>query len=306
MTLNENTTIYFDDLTHSYWLGEKQLSGVTSLMKEFGLAPDYSGVPSAALEKAAERGTAIHKLLEDYDNGAVVVETPELKAYKKLALNVIASEYLVSDNDTVASFIDKVIQVDEKTVDLADIKTSSILYTDSVGVQLGFYAYLFEIQNPHLKVRNCYGVHVRSGKAKLVQVQRYPAEQMAELIARKRDGKTGGLNTLPTPPALPSITEVLPAEEIATILSAEVEIAKAKALIKAWEEKAGELKDRITGYMLANHLTEIAAGEGVYKLKDEYTRETIDSKKLKDKYPAIAAECSKTSIVKASITYKDN
>ena len=62
MQLANNTRIFFDETSHTYLLDDdKILIGVTSLMKKFGLSPDYSGIPEATLKKAAEEGTAIHK-----------------------------------------------------------------------------------------------------------------------------------------------------------------------------------------------------------------------------------------------------
>lgn len=302
--LNQNKQVKFDALTHSYWIGDKELSGITTLMKVLGLSPDYSGIPKATLAKAAERGSALHDLIDRYNKGEDVILTPELKAYKQLGLNVVASEYLVSDNETVASSIDVVGYVDDSTVDLFDIKYTSTLHRDALASQLGFYAYLFELQNPHLKVRNCYALHFRNEKAKQVQIAVITRGQAQEYIARKREGR---LNDMPlAAPELPSAGEVLPAKDIAQMVKAEMAIAEAKALIKDWEKKTSEIKDRIICYMKDNHLTELATEGGVFKLKDEYARETIDSKKLKEKYPDIASELTKVSVVKASVSYKAN
>lgn len=70
MRLKKNSKVFFSDIVHCY-LNDKgeELIGVTSLMKKHGLGADYSGIPQDVLERAAERGSRVHKLLEDYDNG---------------------------------------------------------------------------------------------------------------------------------------------------------------------------------------------------------------------------------------------
>jgi hypothetical protein len=55
----------YDDFTHSYELEGKYLLGVTSLMKKHGLSANYEGISNEVLEAAAERGTRVHKMLED-------------------------------------------------------------------------------------------------------------------------------------------------------------------------------------------------------------------------------------------------
>ena len=279
------------------------LIGVTSLMKKYGLGADYSGIPVSVLNKAAERGSAIHALLEDYDNGKTVSETPELKAYRKLGLRVLASEYLVSDNDVVASSIDKVLEAEDGYVDLADIKTTSTFHADAVGVQLGIYAYLFEMQNPGIKVRNCYGVHVRNGKAKLVLVERWPEGNVKELIRWERDGVNPSDVKMMNQSCLPTLVDVIGDDDARMLVDAETHIAQAKAIVKAYEDKAAALRDRLICWMRDNHVSSVECSGGTFKMKDEYVRESVDSKKLKEQFPDVASACIKTSIVRASISF---
>ena len=55
MVLKQNKKVYFDELTHTYLMGEKELTGVTTMMKIMGVAPDYGDVPKEVLERAAAR-----------------------------------------------------------------------------------------------------------------------------------------------------------------------------------------------------------------------------------------------------------
>lgn len=307
MELFKNTAVKFHKNIHCYLMKDADgknvlLKGVTTLMKERGLSPDYSDVDPETLRKAAERGTAVHKLLEAYDNGESVGETAELKAYRKLGLNVIASEYLISDNICVASSIDKVIYVDEHTVDLGDVKTTYTLHTDSVAWQLSIYKLLFEAANPGIKVRDLYGIHVRNGKAVLVKVEPVPEEDVAELLRCEREGEAYAGNAEP-PKA--DTSAVLSPDETALIVSSALRIEELKNTAKALEEACAAAKEKVLAYMTANHINEMEAGGCTIKLKAAYTTERIDSKRLKEEQPEIYKNYVKQSETKASLIIKN-
>lgn len=300
MELARIDCVRFDEFTHRYLLtlgdgGMRLLKGVTTLMREHGLSPDYSGIDPAVLRRAAERGTAVHHLLEDYDNGRPVAETPELKAYRRLGLDVAASEYLVSDCRLVASSIDKVIRVDDNTVDLGDVKTTSTLHEDAVAWQLSIYKWLFGIHNPGVKVRRLYGIHVRDGKARLVEVAEVPPERVAALMEAEAAGRR--LETPTDCPLAPAETE--------TLISRTLRIEQLKAAVKELEAERAAAAERLAAYMERNRIPELAACGCTVRLKAGYDTERLDSKRLKDEEPEVFARYAKTSRVKASIIIKN-
>lgn len=224
--LRRRTDIKFESANHTYTRISDgiQLEGVTTLMANQGRGVDYSQVANGdpvkrreILAKAAAKGTAIHEAIQDYDNGidrgedgsftgnktrtvyAVDQETGQeygpvtvnvasaVNAYRKIGLPVIASEYLVSDGNYFASMIDKVMRVDDKTVDLADLKTTSVLHEDALKTQLSIYAFLFELQNPGVKVRNLYGVHIqKNGSTTLVPVDRLSNDETRGILTAEK------------------------------------------------------------------------------------------------------------------------
>ncbi len=317
MRLKQNTKVEFDALTHSYWLGgEKELVGVTTLMKHQGLAPDYSGISEKVLNHAAARGTAIHRTLEDYDNGCCVIQpvtvddneggevnfdtSAELAAYRELGLEVIASEYLVSDNKVVASSIDKVLATDEEdTVDLADIKTTSELHTVPLEWQLSIYAYLFELQNKGKKVRCLYGVHVRDGKAKMVSVRRIAADTIKSLIKCEGRGERFDAED-----AKPELSLVMPENDIEQLIADEGRIAELETALKAAQEQIRVRKDMIYSYMLSNNINELRCPGGFYKLTRPTLRTNFDSRKLKEDNPEIYVGYVSQSEVKGRVTFR--
>lgn len=70
----------FDEASHTYWLGDVRLPGVTTILKVLG---GYEGIPERILRKAAERGTAVHKITELDDAGTLDYATldDELSGY---------------------------------------------------------------------------------------------------------------------------------------------------------------------------------------------------------------------------------
>ena len=316
MKLNHPSNVAFDEFTHSYIMGDKVLIGITTLMKHQGLSPDYDGISPEILADAAKRGTAVHTLLEHYDNGETavpaevlsdyfegkVLQTKEeqealLKAYAKLGLQIECSEYLVTDNKIVASFIDKVF----KDGSLADVKTTSSLHLDSVAWQLSIYAYLFERQNPEIKVPHLYAIHIRNGQAKLIEVQRVADEEVAEVLRCEEAGERYVQKNAPADASL-----VLSDAEALALVDAETKIAAYEAATKELKASSEAIKDKLYQYMLANNLEEMSCPGGVFKLKKPYETTRVNSAKLKSKYPEIAAEVSSVSEVKGSVSFKPN
>lgn len=295
MRLKKINTVSFDEFTHSYICGDKLLIGVTTLMKKHGLSPDYGDVPAEILAKAAARGTAIHQLLEDYDNGKAVQEDENLKAYRSLGLKIERSEYLVSDSETVASFIDKVYE----DCSLADVKTTSTVHTRSVAWQLSIYAYLFEKMNPSKKVPHIYCIHVRDGKAKEIELNRVPDEKVEALLLAEKEGRI-----YEDTEELPDASLALQDQDVLNLVGTLEVIAQYKAALKAEEEKAAVLQEKLYQYMVDNNLEEMGCASGKFVRKAEYTRTSLDSTALKKKHPDLFELYQKTTVVKGTVTFK--
>lgn len=314
MKLKVNKKVQFEGITHSYYCGDKELIGVTTLMKKHGLTPDYSGIDEHVLNHAAARGTAIHHTLEIYDNGAAVVQpmsvddneggvltidtSAELKAYKELGLDVLASEYLVSDNKIVSSFIDKVLTADETHVDLADIKTTSSLHIASLEWQLSIYAYLFERQNKGIKVRYLYGIHVRDGKVRKVLIRRHDDSVIEALLEAEAKGEIFHFEQNGV-----ELASVLTYGEISSILEDEALIIGAEAVIKEAKLRIEERRNRIYEYMLATGIKELTCDKGTYKFKSPSVRTGIDTKRLKAERPDLYDDYKTTTEVKGGVTF---
>jgi hypothetical protein len=204
MELKNNDSVVFTEEPHEYTLFDKEnkevkkLTGITTLIKTV-LFPDlYQDVSQEVLARAAQHGTYCHTLCEMFDNGELTetadgllanefgatIEECELYAYQDLCrvhqFDVIRSEYLVSDNENFASRIDKVIELPDGSVAIADLKFTYNYLADPVRWQCSFYADMLEAQNPGLKVSRLFCIHIHAYpegvKAELHELQRIDTE----------------------------------------------------------------------------------------------------------------------------------
>jgi hypothetical protein len=294
ITLNQNTRVSFEDITHSYLLdGEIYLMGVTSLMKKHDLAPNYTDVPAEVLRKAAERGSKVHKDIEDYCNGNTVAMTKELKAYISCGVKAIANEYLVSDNEIVASSIDIVADAGDGKVNLIDIKTTSTLHLEPLSWQLSIYALLFKLQNPDIEIAGLYGLHIKAGKAILVQVPRKPEDEIIDLLFCEREG-------LPFKPKTEelSITQKNALSELRGITDS---IALIKLSLKEAEEKKKSVEKYILEQMELEGRRTLENGPIKVTYVAESIRETVDKAKLEADMPELYERYKKVTTIAPSL-----
>lgn len=285
MKLNQSWVV-FNEEEHTYTLNGKQLHGITGMLSRQLFADKYKDVPEYILKRAAERGTAIHKDCEFADATGLEPQTTEGKNYLELrkGYQVVANEYTVSDNEYFASNIDCVWTKDEKII-LADIKTTAHLDEEYISWQLSIYAYLFELQNPHLKVSALYGVWLRDDIAKLVEVERKPLEDITLLLECEKNGEQ-----FPIP-----VKDSLIAQSAISLL------VEAKQLADYYTKKAKEVEEALMQAMVANGIKSWDAEvfKATYTPETEST--TFDTKKFQGEHPELYKEYLKKSTRKESL-----
>lgn len=289
------SNVVFTPEDHRYFLNRKELSGITGLIKSQLFADKYANIPQFVLDRAAERGTMIHESIELYDAGFEPKEsTPELNSYKRIkadnGLKTLANEYIVSDNKHFASGIDLVFTNGGKNVILADIKTTSVLDKEYVRWQLSIYAYLFELQNPELKVSKLYALWLRGDKSEFVEVERIDTEIVKELLQCEVEGKQF-VNPLA------KTEQTVPAE----IKNAEMAVYTIITQIKELDAKKKELSKGLLKLMQDNDVKTYKGEHITLSRKAASTREDIDKKKLKEEYPEAYAACVKTTKLSESL-----
>ena len=310
MELASNERVFFDPAAHLYLLdGEKLLTGLTTLMSKHHLSPDYSNIPEKVLMAAAEKGTAIHKLLQDYDEGNALLNEPLVEEYRdaihEAGLKHLASEYMVSDNEIVATFIDKVFDTGiPNVVDLADVKTTIKVHKRSLAWQLGAGIVLFERQNPGIKVRNVFCIHIDKDTRKLrglIPITPVSETEVDELLSCERSGQIF-LDCHEEASAELILTD----EELTAYVTQQNEIARLKEQIKSIEETLKGLDKRVLDYMLEHNLETLEGGGGVFKVKKAYERASVDVERMKKTNPGLYEMYKKTSTVAPSISFKPN
>jgi len=306
MELRNNDFVFFDPVSHTYITNDGELLiGVTGLMKKHGLGADYSGIPEKVLNKAAEEGTAIHKEIEDYDNGLSVLKTPLIEEYiaicKEYGLNFVSSEYLVSDDEMVASSIDSVYEAKQGAI-LVDFKSTSKLHKRALEWQLGIYKVFFERQNPEIPVAACYCLQIDKKTRKIkgmFLIEPVSEAEVNDLLDAERNGRI-----YIDQHEEPSAGLVLTDEELAAYVNHQHEIADLKAKVKAIEETLKDLDKRVMDYMVEHNLEKLEGEGGVFTIKKAYTRTTIDTERFKRLQPGLFNQYSKTATVAASLTFK--
>lgn len=280
--------VCFDAEAHTYTLGGRELSGITGLLRDKIFPTTYDGVDAQILANAAAYGSAVHRMCERYDTVGEYPDNEDLHAYVGIKneenLTHQASEYLVSDLEHYASCIDKVYYVDENTVDIADIKTTYSFDKEYVSWQLSIYAYLFERQNPTIKVRNLYGLHLRRGVGKMIEVVRKDDLVVEDLLYS--DVKID-------PYAMPEMFK-----------AAEDEIARFTRLIKHYNEKLDILKDGIREEMERVGATRWEGDKVQIIRRAGSTSTKFDAKRYEADHPEECAAYMKETKTKGSITIK--
>lgn len=288
-----DSQVAFNQENHTYSLNGIALMGITGMIKS-QLFPDmYKDIPQYILDKAAERGTMVHESIELFDAGFEPKDTTlELESYKRIkrenGLTTVANEYIVTDKEHFASAIDLVLCNGDDII-LTDIKTTYTLDKEYVRWQLSIYAYLFELQNPELKVSKLYALWLRDDKSEFTEIKRVEFDTIKDLLqceveGRKFNTPVGGADNMPS--------EIKQAEKAVYTIVQQIKELNAQ-------------KDKLSkGLLKLMQDNDVKTYKGKYitlSRKAASTREDIDKKKLKEEYPEVYAACMKITNINESL-----
>lgn len=293
--------VTFIEETHQYFIGKKELKGVTGTLIKKAFPDTYKNIPEFVLKKAAERGGLIHNTFEtfcsifDADIKQYPNPTEELQAFHSMLvaydLHYVASEYLVTDGENFASAIDGIFADNEGNIYLVDYKTTATIHYDNVSLQLSIYAKWFEEQNPDLKVKEIVCMWFKNGQSKFQPLPRVADYQIDDLIAAY----------------LADDAEYQYKVEVPEQFSAlEQEFRLITARVDALKIKQDELKEKIMKMMEDNKQKSIKTQFASYSYVESTTKRTLDTKLFKEKYPNAYEKLTKVSISKPSIRIKLN
>ena len=166
------TLEYFDE-THTYLYDGLMLPSVTQILG-VKYKNDYASVPPAVLDNAAQRGTAVHKAIENfnvsgYDDGSEAVRNFKF-LQKQYGFEVLDSELPIvifkNDMPIACGRLDMTMLIDGQT-GIADIKTVSALNKEKIAYQLNLYRIglmqSYGVDAKFLKI-----IHLRDGIRKFI------------------------------------------------------------------------------------------------------------------------------------------
>lgn len=289
----------FNEEKHEYLLDGKKLISTTQLMQKHGLAPKYDNVDAEVLKRKAEYGTLVHKEIEEYIKENKIGFSEEVGIFKVYVennnVNVLESEFM-TNNDVVAGTIDLIYKKDNNFY-IGDIKTTYTLHKEAVSWQLSIYTYLYWNSNDNNNelVQNNYqttkgqAYHFNKNSLEVVDIPLKPYDEVEKLINCERQGilykqELQGVDY--------DLMQLQSLEEI---------IKKCDEEKKQAEQKAKELKDAIIKAMEERQIKSFENDGIKLTYVAPSTRTTLDSKLVKEKYPEIYDECTKTSQTTASL-----
>lgn len=190
--------IRFNEKDHTYTLGDRVYQGVTSTLIPFAYPHTYDTPKGMTeeqwqerLEKAAQKGTAVHEDIQGYLEDGDFPTTPEGLSWMEMEsrhkVEWIANEYLVTSGE-FASKADIVALVDGE-LSIIDIKRTRELHYDTVTLQTSLYKKWFEQMNRGLKVEKLYVFWAREKEWKLIELSPITNHDLNALVKayRKQD-----------------------------------------------------------------------------------------------------------------------
>ena len=293
--------VTFIEETHQYFIGKKQLKGITGTLVRKAFPDTYKDIPESVLMKAAERGGMIHNSFElfctvfDSDINMYPNPTEEIRAFNSMlvsyGLHNVDSEYLVTDGEDFAPAIDGVFADSDGNIYLVDYKTTSTLHYDNVSLQLSIYARWFEEQNPDLKVKELVCMWFKNGQSRFQPLPRVSEEKIDALIKAYLEDDPDYKYEVEVPEAFSST---------------EQQYRLVTARIDALKIEQDALKEKLMKMMEANKQKSIKTQYGSYSYVAASTKKTFDTKLFKDTEPEHYEYYLKDTTTKPSIRIKLN
>jgi hypothetical protein len=251
--------VVFNEQDHTYFLGEKQLQGITSTLVHRVYPHDYDNVSQEKLIERAEYGHKVHDMLEFCITNGLDSEMPEWTMFKQMvqerSYKIIRCEYIVTDYEHYASPIDVVLMREDGKIVLGDIKTNWKAPIEKGTVQLSWYKRRFEEMNPELEVAELAIFWVRDDAKRGLLSGYYPITPWADepleyLIECDQKDEDFDLNKLYG--NLPAV-----------FAEVEDEVGNIERMVKIMQEKQKTLRD------------------GLYKLMEQYNVKSWTGSKVK-------------------------
>lgn len=274
--------IEFDEQKHIYKVNGVQIPSVTTIIRDvFG--NKYVSVPEDVLARACNKGTVVHKEIEDYIKTGTLGFSEEFSAAEQrlngLKDKIASSEQYLYAKTPYGEFCGT---CDLMLLDgtLIDYKTSRVLDKESVTRQLNMYAYAKRKEG--VKVNKLEAWHLVGDKLKVVGVPLYSDDYAEGIMKAYSEGRT-----------LKSDSELTVSEgkcegpDTKTLLEACKKIKELDTMIESLQAQRDKLSDQIKAFMALNSLTESDNDVAQIRLIPGGVRRSFDSAKFKKEHEDI-------------------
>ncbi len=282
--------VIFKEEEHEYWLGDKQLSGITGRINDVLYGGNkYAGVPEYIMERARMRGSLIHKEIEEYCKNGTPGFTDELQRFIELqeehGFKVLENEYTVTDFEKHATNIDLILYNDND-IELCDIKSTAQLDKEYLSWQLSINAYMLEkiIKQPVIKLSAYW---TRSGE--IVEIERKTNEEVEQFLYSEIDT------------VKPQEQLSIDKHQAERFTSLQTQIQALKQQLKELENTENEFKQVFMQKMKENNIKSFDLGEIKITYIEPTTRKSFDSKKFEAEHKELYGQYLKESPVKESL-----
>jgi hypothetical protein len=280
--------IEFNEKNHEYRLDGKVIPSVSQLLKKHGLTVDYSMIPEAILSAKAERGTLIHKEIQDYIESGESGFTKESKLFadwlEQNPLEDMKCEQIVH-NDTCAGRFDLLGRRGDKLI-LIDFKTTATKHIDDWRWRLSLYNNLLGA-DAELHI-----LWLNDGLEDIM-MDKIPDAEIERLFEAERKGEIY---------IAPSL--VFPSESLAMIEDLEKQLYDFKTKADAIEKKKNELLEGLKNAMESQKIKSLDYRSISITYVAPSKRVTFDRKKFETEHPEMKGKYEKESDVKSSIRIK--
>ena len=285
-----NSALKFDEKTHTYTFNGNKLISVTQLLSKHHLSPDYSGVNPDLLKTSAEYGNMVHKEIEEWiKHGTFTNNSLELQSFINWLDNsgyeIIDCEYLVC-NDIIGGKVDLLLRHKESDVYvIVDIKTTSVVHQESVSWQVSLYNHF----DDEIALLGMCLHFLKDGSLEIVSAPLKKPKDIEKLIECERNGELFQYELDNLNNALVDLSKV------------ESLIANYKNLIKQAEEEQKLIYSQVRMEMESRNIKTLDLPNMKITIVEDSSRETLDSKLLKQEQPDIYEKYKKITQVKGNL-----
>lgn len=166
--------IEFDEKTHTYKVNGKELPSVTTITGILS-SIEYKEIDKEILERAAKKGSAVHKAIEDYTNWndyeLDIKYEPFMQSFKKALqeeqFELIKAEFKLT-NGEICGTIDNMSQLGKDRI-IIDYKTTATIHKKLLEAQFGGYKILCDAN--HINIDKWFGLFLSKTGYKFIEIE---------------------------------------------------------------------------------------------------------------------------------------